>query len=202
MAYRGARAATGVVADGMHAAAESATGIGADAAAAIRSATDKMGSVANHTGEIIGEAASKAAAAWSEDSRGMSDNARSNEPLGRAAGGIRSVQEALADLFARQPLMLGAVGVAIGAAIAASLPASQSENRLMGDKADAVKDQAGKLWDETKRRGADLASKGLKETEAQGLTPAAAAKAAQTLVSKVAGLAEQAGNDIVDRTRR
>ena len=74
---------------------------------------------------------------------------------------IRSAQDALADLFARQPLMLGAVGVAIGAAIAASLPVSQSENQLMGDTADAVKDQAGKLWDETKRRGADLASKRL-----------------------------------------
>ena len=61
VAYRGARAATGIVADGMHAAAESATGIGADAAGAIRSATDKMGSVVNHTGEIIGEAASQAA---------------------------------------------------------------------------------------------------------------------------------------------
>ena len=72
----------------------------------------------------------------------------------------------------------------------------------MGDQADAVKDQAGKLWDETKRRGADFASKGLREAEAQGLTPSAAAKAAQTLVTKVAGFAEKAGTDIVDRTRR
>jgi hypothetical protein len=132
----------------------------------------------------------------------MSESAQSNEPLGGAAGGIRGVQEALSDLFARQPLMLGAVGVAIGATIAASLPVSQSENRLMGDTADTVKDHAGKLWDETKRRGADLASKGLKEAEAQGLTPEAASQAARSIVTKVAAFAERAGNDIVDRTRR
>ena len=72
----------------------------------------------------------------------------------------------------------------------------------MGDTADAVKDQAGRLRDETKRRGADLASKSLKEAEAEGLTPGAASKAARTIATKVAGFAEKAGNDIVDRTRR
>ena len=123
-------------------------------------------------------------------------------PCATARNGIRGAQEALADLFARQPLLLGAVGAAIGAAIAASMPASDAENRLMGETADAVKDRAGELWDETKKRGADLASKGLAEAERQGLTAEAAGAAARSIVSKVAGLAEKAGNDIVDRTRR
>jgi len=201
-AYRGARAATARAADGMHAVADAAIEVGAQATGAIRSAADTMGSAVNRTGEIVGEAASQAAATWSRDGHDASDRPQSNESLGGTAGSIRSAQDVLADLFARQPLMLGAVGVAIGAAIAASLPLSQSENRLMGDTADSVKDHAGKLWDETKRRGADLASKSLKEAEAQGLTPEAASAAARTIVKKVAGFAERAGTDIVDRTRR
>src|SRR6476659_5507581 len=48
-AYRGARAATGHIADGMHAAAEGATEIAAHATGAIRSATDTMGSAVNRT---------------------------------------------------------------------------------------------------------------------------------------------------------
>ena len=200
--YRGARAATGLVADGVHTVANNAVEMGARATGAIRGSTDALGSTVNRTGEMVGEVASQAAASWSTDSRDTGDRSQPNELLGEAAGTIRSAQDALADLFARQPLMLGAVGVAIGAAIAASLPVSQSESQLMGDTADAVKDQAGKLWEETKRRGADLASKSLKEAEAQGLTPEATSKAARTIVTKVAGFAEKAGNDIVDRTRR
>ena len=201
-AYRGARAATGLVADGVHSVASNAVEIGARATGAIRGAADAVGSTVNRTGEMVGEVASQAAASWSTDSRDTGDRSQPNELLGGAAGTIRSAQDALADLFARQPLMLGAVGVAIGAAIAASLPVSQSESQLMGDTADAVKDQAGKLWDETKRRGADFASRSLSEAEAQGLTPRAASKAAQTVATKVAGFVEKAGADIVDRTRR
>jgi len=200
-AYRGARAATGRVADGIGAVAESVSEIGAQATGVIRSAADTMGSGFNRTGEMVGEAVSQASL-WATQNSDADERPQSSRPVGGAAGSFGSAQGALADLFARQPLMLGAVGVAIGAAIAASVPLSEGENRLMGETADAVKDQAGKLWDETKRRGSDLASKGLKEAEAQGLTPEAAAKAARTIATKVAGFAEKAGNDIVDRTRR
>ncbi len=199
--YRGARAATGRVTDGMHAVADSAAEIGHQANDALRSATDAVGSAANRVGEIVGEAASEATTSWSKDNQNLS-RPQSSEPFDGTGAVRKGVQDTLADLFARQPLMLGAIGVAIGAAIAASLPSSQSENRLMGDTANAVKDQAGKLWDETKRRGADLASQGLKEAEAQGLSPGASSKISRTIATKVAGLAEKTGNDIVDRARR
>jgi len=200
--YRGARAATGRVADGAHAAAESATELAARATKTMRNAADVMSNAVDRSGEIVGEAASEVATSWSKDTRDMRERSQSEEPLGGSANTIRNARDALADVFARQPIMLGAVGVAIGAAIAASLPRNQSENRLMGDTADAVKDQAGRLWDETKRRGADFASQSLKEAEAQGLTPEAASTAARTIVRKVTGFAEKAGTDIVDRTRR
>jgi hypothetical protein len=65
----------------------------------------------------------------------------------------RGFQQTLAEMFDKQPLLLGAVGIAVGAGIAASLPASDLENRLMGDSADSLKDKAQELWDENRTRG-------------------------------------------------
>lgn len=196
-AYRGVRGATESVGRGLGAASESVADMGAETADTVKDVAGSIGSAVNRASEFVGDSMSRATNWWSSDDEGSMPRQSSN-----SAGAFSSAQEALADLFARQPLMLGAVGVAIGAAIAASLPSSDGENRLLGETADAVKDQAGKLWDETKRRGADLASKGLKEAEAQGLTPEAAARAARTVASKVAGFAENAGSDIVNRTTR
>jgi hypothetical protein len=105
-------------------------------------------------------------------------------------------------MFERQPLMLGAFGLAVGAAIAASLPLSDVENDLMGDTADVVKGKAGRLFEDTKGRAADLASKGLKEAELQGLTPGAASEAARNVTTRVAGLVQKVSADVVDRTKR
>ena len=57
------------------------------------------------------------------------------------------------------------------------------------------------LWEEAKKRGTDIASRGLEEAKAQGLTPEAAADVARTIGSKVAGVAEKAGKDIADRIK-
>jgi hypothetical protein len=201
IAYLGARAAAGRVADGVGALAEGATEIGTHARATARAAAETVGTTIDKAGEMLGEAARRVDEGVRE-SRGTYNPSSATDPVGGAQGNEGGMQDFLADLFAKQPLMLGAVGIAIGAAVAASLPASESENRLMGDTADAVKGQAEKLWDQTKRRGADLASKGLKEAEAQGLTPEAAAQAARTIAAKVAGLAESTASGIVGRTRR
>ena len=199
--YQGARAATGGVADGIHAVADSASEIGAQATEAVSAAAGAMRNAVSRTVESAGGAVSQASDSSSKEN-GDTGGRSPGGSLRGAVGTVRGAQDALADLFARQPLALGAVGIAIGAAIAASLPKSQIENRLLGETADTVKDQAGKLWDETTRRGADLASKGLDEAEAQGLTPAAAAQAVRIVTDRVAGLADKTMTDIVDRMTR
>lgn len=201
-AYRSARAATVGVADGVKAVAESASEVGGQVTETVRNAADTIGSAFSRADEIVGEASAQATSSRLGESRDPGERLQSIAHPNGAASSFRGAQAAIEDLFARQPLVLGAVGIAIGAAIAGSLPLSESENRLMGDSADAVKDQAVKLWDETKRRGSELASKGLNEVEAQGLTPEATANAARRVATKIAGFAEKAGSDIVDRARR
>ena len=50
-----------------------------------------------------------------------------------------SVQETLSDVFDRQPLLLGALGLALGAGVAASFATTEAEGQLMGDAANSTK---------------------------------------------------------------
>ena len=51
-------------------------------------------------------------------------------------------RNALEDLVDRNPLLVAGVGLAIGAFIAASLPRSDTEDRMFGDRSDEFKDDA------------------------------------------------------------
>ena len=196
-AYRGVRSAAGRVGDGARAAAQ-----GAEAAASkvAETATDIAGTMRNAfptDSQQSGESDDQIVP-WDsyQDEGGW---AARREGLGSQ---MSSVQDTLADLFARQPLMLGAVGVAIGAAVAASLPASSVENRLMGETSEALKDRAEELWDEAKSRGSDVASVAIAEAESQGLTPKAVGDVAKEVGARAASLAGAVATDITETIRR
>ena len=53
-------------------------------------------------------------------------------------------QSSLADLLERQPLVLGAIGLAVGAAVAGAFRASDLENEWVGEYSDSVKED----WNE------------------------------------------------------
>ncbi len=53
---------------------------------------------------------------------------------------IAKVQSSLSDLLERQPLALGAIGVAVGVAVAGAFTTSDLENEWVGDVSDRVKE--------------------------------------------------------------
>ena len=128
---------------------------------------------------------------------GPSDHSMS----GQGFKAYKSFQQTLAEMFDKQPLLLGVVGIAVGAGIAASLPESNVENRLMGDTADSLKDKAQELWGETTRRAESMAVKGLDEAKAQGLTPEAAGQALRGVTEKVIGAADAAKQSVSRRLK-
>lgn len=164
-------------------------------------------------GSRISEGSSKAAGAVTSAAGILADAVQRNtsEALeqkwsshGGDSGGPsaeRGVHDTLADLFARQPLLLGAVGLAIGAGIAASLPQSEAEDRLMGATAEAAWNRGKTFIDETQERISEATLRGLEEADAQGLTPEAAGNAARTIASRVIGVAERAGQDLAHRVK-
>lgn len=98
------------------------------------------------------------------------------ERASRASGAVRRRARRAGSGFARvlneQPLLVGAVGAAIGAAIAAMLPPSDTEDELLGgmsDRAfDRAKEKGGEQYEkvrDTVRRAAEGARRAVSESE-------------------------------------
>jgi hypothetical protein len=60
----------------------------------------------------------------------------------REAAPIETGRQGTKTMCEKQPLVLGAIGLAVGAAIGAALPATHAENRWMGESSDELKRRA------------------------------------------------------------
>jgi hypothetical protein len=195
-AYRGAREVGAKVADSASAIVETAEEAGSQAVDAMRSAAGALSGAANQAGSLATQTAKAA-----HDAAGNMIGSADQAMPGRGSVGYKGFQSALAGAFEKQPLLLGAIGLAVGSAIAASLPASNLENRLMGDAADSLKDKAQELWSEAGKRAETMASKGLEEAKAQGLTPETAGQALRQVADKAAGVMEAAKEAVSSRIK-
>jgi len=206
-AYRGAREVGGAISSGASAVAETVGQTGSQATAMMRDAVNGVRGIAGQTAERASETADAAynaagdmvASAGEMMSSATASGSRAVRDGGSEFG--EGFQQILADTFARQPLLLGAVGLAVGAAIAASMPASSTEKRLMGETADALKEKAQDLATEAAKRAETLASRGLEEAKAQGLTPEAAGKALRGVTEKVVGVTDKATEAVATRPK-
>jgi ElaB/YqjD/DUF883 family membrane-anchored ribosome-binding protein len=96
----------------------------------------------------------------------VSDRAhRAKDTVGQAGERIRTQSQRMKQGFARlmeeQPLLVGAMGIAVGAALGATLPRSEAEDRMLGDTSDSaarsIKDRASETLDEVKDKAAEIA---------------------------------------------
>jgi hypothetical protein len=104
-----------------------------------------------------------------------------------AAKWSTGVQGTLSNVFERQPLLLGAVGLAIGAVIAASLPTSEAEKQMMGEASDRLRDKVSEKTSEIAGQMKQMADAALDEAKAQGITPEKVGETLQALGNKVTG---------------
>jgi hypothetical protein len=109
----------------------------------------------NHEGSFrVGETARDAGSAASDAMSGAADKIRdrfdegvayARENFGKLGNplpgneALTKAQSSLADVLERQPLVLGAVGLAIGAAVAGAFRTSDLENEWIGELSDDVK---------------------------------------------------------------
>jgi hypothetical protein len=102
----------------------------------------------------------------------------------------------LGELFNAQPLALGAVGLAIGAAVAASLPLSEMEGTYFGDSSEFVKRKAGEVAGHQAQRAVDIGKKVVDavadEARQQGLSAESLVTTARDLSGKVSRVADAA----------
>jgi hypothetical protein len=116
--------------------------------------------------------------------------------IGAADYGVGQLQQNLKQTFERQPLLLGAIGLAIGAGMASAFAATQFEKDAVGETAERVTDQLKEIATTQVDRATAAAGRTLEaikdEAQAQGLTAAAAKEGAAAIGKKVKSVAAAA----------
>lgn len=175
--------------------AETAGSMKDKARASMHDARDKARSALDSAEERAGSMGASAKDGWQRAGRGMHD----------AASGIRQSADRYAgrgsdmigDMLEREPLILGAIGVAIGAAVGAMLPSTSFEDEHLGPARDELKAEAAaaikSAEDEARNVAAKAADAAKKEADTQGLNPAG-----KPLADKAASVVKAASKEVKD----
>jgi ElaB/YqjD/DUF883 family membrane-anchored ribosome-binding protein len=110
----------------------------------------------------------------------------------------RDLSDSASALLHDQPLVMGALGFAIGAALGGAIPETRMEDRMMGDTRDALKDSTTAMAAEQYEKAKDVAKKTVEEVQneadKQGLTTESVEDVADDLGRK-AGAVVNAGKE-------
>jgi hypothetical protein len=189
MAGSAAATAGGAVAGGVTKAA-SATAAGLKSAA-----SDMAGSVASLVPDIPDT--DRAFEAGADAGATVGNRINSAAAAGREYGA--AIQSRLSESLEKQPLLLGAIGLAIGAGIASTFATTAVESELMGEQGLAVREKLQGLADDVTDRAKQIASDLKDEADRQGLTPDAAKSAAVGIGEKVKAVAGAGRESLTQR---
>ena len=128
-----------------------------------------------------------ASEAMADMSAVVGDRLRSAAASGREYGA--AIQSRLSENLERQPLLLGALGLAIGAGIAASFATTAVEKEWVGQSAAAARDKVG---DAVAGHARHVMSDVREEAQRHGLTPDAIKETAASIAGKARNVAEAA----------
>ncbi|WP_244432110.1 hypothetical protein [Rhodopseudomonas sp. B29] len=111
-----------------------------------------------------------------------------------------NARDRIGQIFDQQPLLLGALGLAIGAGIAASLPSTEIESEWFGETSDELKAQARDFARRETEHAQQViqsaAQAAAEEAERQGLTPEGLMSAASNVGDKAKKVVEAAEDGI------
>jgi hypothetical protein len=127
-------------------------------------ATEAIGSAYGSVADAAASVAGKVSATTSTARQRATE--LGHDARDRAAEAGASAQQGLGWLLQEQPLVLGALGVALGAAVGALLPSTRAENRLMGETRDALGQQVQGAVQEGYERVRDAAGDHLEHARA------------------------------------
>lgn len=110
----------------------------------------------------------KATAASDSFGQRVSDSAhKASEAAHRAGHSAVEAKDQFSGLLKEQPLLMAAIGIALGAAIGGAIPSTRKENQLMGEASDRVtskvKDQAAAAYEEVKTQATEAGHRGANE---------------------------------------
>ena len=163
-----------------------------------RDAAERAREMASEAGTRISEATARAGSA-------ISDMAgRTTGGISRATGGAataasdlgRQARSQFSEVFERHPLVLGALGLALGAAIAYSFRPTETEARWVGESSDRFKRRAREMTEEQFHRARSVAERAYEaardEAKEQGISPEGGREAATEIGRKARAVADRA----------
>ena len=154
---------------------------------AMNATQDRVASAAGAVRDTGSEGVEAATRMASEYARALPDS----------ADVLSNVRGNLSDLFKAQPLALGAIGLAIGAGIAAALPNTDIEKSFLGESSETLKSKAAEIADQQIEKAATVAATVVEtaadEARRQGLTIEGAKAAMDDLSGKVGRVVDAAG---------
>ena len=185
--------ASAAVSDAKDRAGEAASGL----RDSVSGAADRVGEVASSTYRSVADAAGSATegigAGASSAAQRVADAGRgARDQFGQLGD---SASRGLGWLVREQPLVLGAIGLAVGAAVGALLPGTEAEDRLMGETRDDLTERARATAEEGYQRAKETAGEHLEgakdRLDRSGLS---ADRAGDTLAETTRGVREAVGD--------
>ncbi len=114
---------------------------------------------------------------------------------------FRQSKETLFETMERHPLLVGGIGLLIGAVIASALPVSRAENRLFGDTSDDIKNRARDMASDgleaAKSAAQDVYQESVSRAQEGGLSPEVVRQTIKGVGDKVKSVVQQ-GADALD----
>jgi hypothetical protein len=190
-AASGASSMAQSVRSGMRGAADFASEQASTAGDGIRQGAAAIGDTVTATARNLRGQASGAVDQLAQGAHSVAETVQdsANAARGQAVRTATQAKEAAKSLINEQPLLCAAIGLAVGAAIAAMLPQTEAEDQLMGEASDSVKKAVGEVASEqletVKTAAGNVAEEAKAAAEREGLTPAGAADVARNVGEKI-----------------
>jgi ElaB/YqjD/DUF883 family membrane-anchored ribosome-binding protein len=201
------------IADGLKKGAEAVGGTVSSAAQQAREAVHDLRDQASDAGEKIKRGAQSLSESVQDYSAAARDQVANTaeQATQETIRSARQAKDTIVSFVHEQPLLSAAIGLAVGAAIAAILPSTKTEDELMGEKADAIKDAVGEVasdqFQKAKTAAGTVAQEAMSAAQREGLGTSQIANAAKevgekvkTVVSESAAAAESEIRDFAVNT--
>jgi len=160
------------------------------AGAALDRASDTLASAKDRVADTLSSASGMAADAAAETAESGQDS------LSQIGTGVTDMvsrtKDMVADTYNQSPLLIAGLGLAVGALIASSLPATSAENRMFGDSAERLRRRASEAAAEGLEAAKEAASDLVDAAGQQGLSPEGLSSAAGEITQKAKSVAERA----------
>jgi hypothetical protein len=159
--------------------------------------------IGDGTGAIRDAAGSSFDAMRERSADAVNQAAESAQTMPNPADVFETARDNLTELFRAQPLALGAIGLAIGAGIAAALPSTEVENAYLGEASETVRSKtaeiAGQQVDKATTLATHVIDAAAEEARKQGLTTEGAKAVADDLANRVGRVVDAARTGPAER---